>query len=117
MLAVVLFLLISTLLTMVLAAVNIFLMSLTKLDREKYSVFECGFDLLSSLRLPFSLNFFFITIVFLIFDVELILVLPLIFNFTLVSFKYTSYLIVFFFFFLIVGFLYEWATGLLNWLI
>nr|QCW07972.1 NADH dehydrogenase subunit 3 [Aleyrodidae sp. JXCHN01] len=88
-----------------------------KTEREKFSVFECGFDLLSSLRLPFSLNFYFIIIIFLIFDVELVLLLPFVFNMKLLSFKSTMILMIMFFVVLIVGFIYEWLAGLLNWLV
>nr|YP_010128467.1 NADH dehydrogenase subunit 3 [Aleyrodes shizuokensis]QPT65109.1 NADH dehydrogenase subunit 3 [Aleyrodes shizuokensis] len=87
------------------------------LDREKYSVFECGFDLLNLLRLPFSLHFYFISIIFLIFDVELILLLPFAFIMKLYNLYYVIMIFYIFFIILIVGFFYEWWGGLLNWLL
>nr|APX40349.1 NADH dehydrogenase subunit 3 [Cryptocephalus vittatus]ARH54227.1 NADH dehydrogenase subunit 3 [Cryptocephalus vittatus] len=84
-------------------------------DREKSSPFECGFDPKTSARLPFSIQFFLIAIIFLIFDVEIALLMPLIKSMTntsLISFSLTS---MFFIFILIIGLIHEWKQGALNW--
>nr|ALR69417.1 NADH dehydrogenase subunit 3 [Bemisia tabaci]QPB46203.1 NADH dehydrogenase subunit 3 [Bemisia tabaci]QPB46216.1 NADH dehydrogenase subunit 3 [Bemisia tabaci] len=84
--------------------------------REKYSTFECGMDLMTSLRLPFSLHFYFISIVFLIFDVELMLILPFAFCFKLFNMLNMFVMIYMLMLTLILGFFYEWWTGLLDWM-
>nr|UJG45286.1 NADH dehydrogenase subunit 3 [Azelia zetterstedtii] len=87
----------------------------TIVDREKASPFECGFDPKSSSRLPFSLRFFLITIIFLIFDVEIALILPII-----LIIKFSNLLIwtitsIIFILILLLGLYHEWNQGMLNW--
>nr|WRO45292.1 NADH dehydrogenase subunit 3 [Phyllothelys breve] len=84
-------------------------------DREKNSPFECGFDPSSSSRLPFSLRFFLIAIIFLIFDVEIALILPMTiitFSSNMMVWTTTSML---FIMILIIGLYHEWNQGSLEW--
>nr|YP_009695406.1 NADH dehydrogenase subunit 3 [Diaphanes mendax]QEJ81636.1 NADH dehydrogenase subunit 3 [Diaphanes mendax] len=84
-------------------------------DREKNSPFECGFDPKSSPRIPFSLQFFLIAVIFLIFDIEIALLLPLIM--TMKMSNPLSYIMITFLFILIliIGLFHEWKQGALNW--
>nr|QGA74034.1 NADH dehydrogenase subunit 3 [Chalcophana sp. N69] len=84
-------------------------------DREKNSPFECGFDPKSHSRLPFSLQFFMIGIIFLIFDIEIAILLPMIFslkssNPVMFSVTTTTFILI-----LIIGLIHEWKQGSLNW--
>lgn len=63
-------------LSIVLALASFWLPQMTP-DYEKLSPYECGFDPLGSARLPFSLRFFLVAILFLLFDLEIALLLPL----------------------------------------
>nr|YP_009327760.1 NADH dehydrogenase subunit 3 [Asymmetricata circumdata]APB92611.1 NADH dehydrogenase subunit 3 [Asymmetricata circumdata] len=85
------------------------------LDREKCSPFECGFDPKSSARMPFSLQFFLIAVIFLIFDIEITLLLPLIITMKITKIWSFSIISSIFIFILIMGLYHEWNQGALNW--
>nr|QJF72892.1 NADH dehydrogenase subunit 3 [Nephus voeltzkowi]QJF72905.1 NADH dehydrogenase subunit 3 [Nephus voeltzkowi]QJF72918.1 NADH dehydrogenase subunit 3 [Nephus voeltzkowi]QJF72931.1 NADH dehydrogenase subunit 3 [Nephus voeltzkowi] len=84
-------------------------------DREKSSPFECGFDPKNSARLPFSLQFFLIAMIFLIFDVEITLIIPFIFTLSITNILIYSMLIFSFIMILLLGLYHEWNQGALNW--
>nr|AXS65245.1 NADH dehydrogenase subunit 3 [Curculionoidea sp. 17 KM-2017] len=85
------------------------------MDREKSSPFECGFDPKNSARLPFSLQFFLITVIFVIFDVELTLLLPMILIMKISNIMNISFTMIFFLLILILGLFHEKNEGSLNW--
>nr|YP_009110204.1 NADH dehydrogenase subunit 3 [Dendrolimus spectabilis]AIQ80219.1 NADH dehydrogenase subunit 3 [Dendrolimus spectabilis]AIQ80232.1 NADH dehydrogenase subunit 3 [Dendrolimus spectabilis]AIW64942.1 NADH dehydrogenase subunit 3 [Dendrolimus spectabilis]ANY59891.1 NADH dehydrogenase subunit 3 [Dendrolimus spectabilis] len=85
------------------------------MDREKCSPFECGFDPKSSARIPFSLHFFLITVIFLIFDVEIALIFPIIPLFKMTNFIIWTKISFFFLIILLMGLYHEWNQNMLNW--
>nr|AVE15602.1 NADH dehydrogenase subunit 3 [Theopropus elegans] len=84
-------------------------------DREKNSPFECGFDPISSSRLPFSLRFFLIAIIFLIFDVEIALILPMTIISVSSNIKIWMTTSMMFLLILMIGLYHEWNQGSLEW--
>nr|YP_010303520.1 NADH dehydrogenase subunit 3 [Anaxilaus musgravei]QUT09472.1 NADH dehydrogenase subunit 3 [Anaxilaus musgravei] len=84
-------------------------------DREKLSPFECGFDPKSSARTPFSIQFFLIAVLFLIFDIEIAIMLPIILTFKMSINKTWIFTITTFMMILIMGLYHEWNNGVLEW--
>nr|AXA45212.1 NADH dehydrogenase subunit 3 [Clionella kraussii] len=84
-------------------------------DREKNSPFECGFDPIKSARLPFSLRFFLLAIIFLIFDVEIVLLFPILASITSSVSLSLMFSLFVFLIILIVGLFHEWNEGSLDW--
>nr|ACR50245.1 NADH dehydrogenase subunit 3 [Amblyglyphidodon leucogaster] len=84
-------------------------------DHEKLSPYECGFDPLGSARLPFSMRFFLVAILFLLFDLEIALLLPLPWgdqlSSPLLTFSWAFAILVL----LTLGLIYEWLQGGLEW--
>nr|ATN23484.1 NADH dehydrogenase subunit 3 [Bruchus sp. EMHAU-15071302] len=103
----------------IIALIMIFLLNFISkksfMDREKSSPFECGFDPKSPARLPFSLHFFLIAIIFLIFDVEITLLLPMIPSMSFSNIYNYSLIVLFFLLILLLGLYHEWNQGALNW--
>nr|YP_010960646.1 NADH dehydrogenase subunit 3 [Ophidion muraenolepis]WNH38088.1 NADH dehydrogenase subunit 3 [Ophidion muraenolepis] len=87
----------------------------TSPDHEKLSPYECGFDPLGSARLPFSLRFFLVAILFLLFDLEIALLLPLPWAHHIASpysvLLWTLAILTL----LTLGLIYEWTEGGLEW--
>nr|ADO60470.1 NADH dehydrogenase subunit 3 [Anthrenus sp. BMNH 840208] len=86
-------------------------------DREKSSPFECGFDPKTSARLPFSIQFFLIAVIFLIFDVEITLLIPMILVMKMTNTSNILFLTSMFIIILIAGTYHEWNQGALDWAI
>nr|YP_010164101.1 NADH dehydrogenase subunit 3 [Cardisoma armatum]QRK27416.1 NADH dehydrogenase subunit 3 [Cardisoma armatum] len=111
-------LLISTI-TLIIAFVVMMLSTLlakkTIMDREKNSPYECGFDPKGSARLPFSLRFFLIAVIFLIFDVEITLLLPIASTLNLTNIFSWLLTSIVFLIILLFGLYYEWSQGALDW--
>nr|YP_010393174.1 NADH dehydrogenase subunit 3 [Teredothyra matocotana]UPX89336.1 NADH dehydrogenase subunit 3 [Teredothyra matocotana] len=82
------------------------------------TAFECGFDALSSSWAPFTLRFFLVGMIFLVFDVEMILFFCIVFSKGLylssVSF-FMKFLLMFFLVILFLGLLHEENEGSLDW--
>nr|AKL78572.1 NADH dehydrogenase subunit 3 [Oxyeleotris lineolata] len=105
---------IATALSAILAIVSFWLPLMTP-DQEKLSPYECGFDPLGSARLPFSLRFFLIAILFLLFDLEIALLLPLPWGDQLPTPLLTHFWATLVLLLLTLGLIYEWIQGGLEW--
>nr|QWC53807.1 NADH dehydrogenase subunit 3 [Evacanthus heimianus] len=92
-----------------------FLSKKSIIDLQKSTSFECGFNPMSYSRLPFSIHFFLIAVIFLIFDIEIIIIIPMIFLLKSSNLIYWLVTSVTFIIMLIIGLYHEWYNGLLNW--
>nr|QUG10168.1 NADH dehydrogenase subunit 3 [Mergus serrator]UEV86581.1 NADH dehydrogenase subunit 3 [Mergus serrator] len=104
----------SLILSATLTALNFWLAQMSP-DSEKLSPYECGFDPLGSARLPFSIRFFLVAILFLLFDLEIALLLPLPWAIQLQSPLLTLTWTTAILLLLTLGLAYEWSQGGLEW--
>jgi NADH-quinone oxidoreductase subunit A len=91
-----------------------FLLARQKPDSEKLSAYECGFEAFSDTRGQFDVRFYLVSILFIIFDLEVAFLFP-----WAITLKETSefgfWSMVVFLGVLTVGFIYEWKKGALEW--
>nr|ADB06894.1 NADH dehydrogenase subunit 3 [Gallus gallus]ADB07063.1 NADH dehydrogenase subunit 3 [Gallus gallus] len=104
----------SFLLSAALTTMNFWLAQMAP-DTEKLSPYECGFDPLGSARLPFSIRFFLVAILFLLFDLEIALLLPLPWATQLAHPMMTLTWATTIIALLTFGLIYEWTQGGLEW--
>ena len=109
----IIFLIFSILLSAVIPAAS-FLLGIKKLDHQKASVFECGFDPFGDSRQKFEIRFFLVAILFIIFDLEISFLFP--WSVLLQSLPNLAYWTMYIFLFILtIGLIYEWNKGGLEW--
>lgn len=85
-----------------------------KPDPEKNSQYECGFDAFGETRSKFDVRFYLVTLLFIIFDLEIAFLFPWAISLKAVGlFGFWSMMA--FLGVLTVGFVYEWRKGALDW--
>lgn len=91
-----------------------YLLSQKNPDKEKVSAYECGFDPFHSPGEPFSIRFFLIAILFLVFDLEISYLFPWSCCSNIISLE-GHFIVILFLIILTVGLIYEWLKGGLEW--
>lgn len=90
-----------------------YLLTPQKIDQEKISAYECGFNPFDDARSTFDVRFYLVAILFLIFDLEVSFLFP----WSIVLGKLTWFgfwSMIFFLIILTIGFIYEWFKGALE---
>lgn len=87
-------------------------------DPEKLSAYECGFNAFDDARMKFDVRFYLVSILFIIFDLEVAFLFPWAVSLTklphdVAAFAFWSMMV--FLGVLTVGFIYEWKKGALEW--
>nr|ACY09431.1 NADH dehydrogenase subunit 3 [Phanerotoma flava] len=109
--------LIVMLIGIVLLLINIFISMKKNNFREKNTSFECGFDVFFKSRMPFSVHFYLIGVLFLVFDIEIILLFPMINSLKILSMFNWYYISMMLLLILFFGLEMEIYNGILKWII
>ena len=89
-------------------------LAFSEADSEKLSSYECGFDPYEDARNAFDVRFYLVAILFLLFDIETVFLFPWAVSLSeLPSIGYWSMMD--FLFELVIGFIYAWQIGSLDW--
>jgi NADH-quinone oxidoreductase subunit A len=91
-----------------------FLVAYKSPDSEKLSAYECGFNAFDDARMKFDVRFYLVSILFIIFDLEVAFLFPWAVAFGEVG-VYGFWSMMLFLGVLTIGFIYEWRKGALEW--
>ncbi len=83
-------------------------------DPEKLSAYECGFNAFDDARMKFDVRFYLVSILFIIFDLEVAFLFPWAVSLKAVG-VYGFWSMMIFLAVLTIGFIYEWRKGALEW--
>ena len=83
-------------------------------DSEKLSAYECGFEAFDDARSKFDVKFYLVSILFIIFDLEIAFLFPWAISLGNIGILGFSSMMIFLFI-LTIGFIYEWKKGALDW--
>ena len=83
-------------------------------DAEKDSPYECGFDAFEDARMKFDVRYYLVAILFIIFDLEIAFLFPWAVSLDTVG-RFGIAAMGIFLAILVVGFIYEWKKGALEW--
>jgi len=91
-----------------------FLIGTGQKDEEKLSPYECGFEAFDDSRMKFDVRYYLVAILFIIFDLEIAFLFPWAVSLDAVG-KFGLISMGVFLAILVVGFVYEWKKGALEW--
>ncbi|MDJ0751668.1 MAG: NADH-quinone oxidoreductase subunit A [Woeseiaceae bacterium] len=91
-----------------------FLIGRGRKDEEKLSPYECGFEAFDDSRMKFDVRYYLVAILFIIFDLEIAFLFPWAVSLDTVG-KFGLLSMALFLAILVVGFIYEWKKGALEW--
>ena len=83
-------------------------------DKEKNAPYECGFDAFLNARSKFDIRFYLVSILFIIFDLEVSFLFPWALSLSYINF-FGFWTMFIFLIVLTIGFVYEWKQGALEW--
>ena len=86
----------------------------TRPDPAKNSPYECGFEAFEDARMKFDVRYYLIAILFILFDLEITFLVPWAVALTDIG-SYGFWVGAFFLIDLLVGFIYAWKIGALDW--
>lgn len=88
-----------------------------KFSEEKLGVYECGIPPTGNARFRFSVKYYLVAVLFIIFDIEVIFLYPwaVVFKRLLVQGPHVFYAALVFIGILVAGLIYEWKKGALDW--
>ena len=87
-------------------------------DAEKLSAYECGFNAFDDARMKFDVRFYLVSILFIIFDLEVAFLFPWavsMFDLSRAGMIFAFWSMMVFLGVLTIGFIYEWKKGALDW--